>query len=364
LKFRCERDTLLETLAVAGRAVSGSKAVAGLSPLRMTVAGDSLEVTGSDHDLTIVARTEVKGEVDGQVVAPARLLADIVRALDPGAVSVATEAETLRVVSGRTRFSLLTSQETSIPGLQAPSAERVVVEAASLLEALRQVTRAASDQEERPILTGVLFSAEADGLRLVATDSYRLAVRHVSDIGLLEQGQRVLIPSRALSELSRLLGGAREVSLGLGSHFVTFDVGSVTLVSRLIEGEFPNYKALIPTGYPNRLVVPKEAFLDAIRRVKLMVREPNTPVRVALRETAIELSVITTDLGEASEELDAKYEGAEMTVAFNPTYLSEGVDAVVGEDVQIETLDPLKPAVIRPATGEEFLYLIMPIRVS
>src|SRR5262249_34131388 len=209
-------------------------------------------------------------------------------------------------------------------------------------EALRQVTRAASGEDSRPILTGVLMAAEGQGLRLVATDSYRLAVRDLRGAGVLSEDQRVLVPSRALKQLMRLLGSAGGgVALRLGAHDATFEVGDVTLTTRLIEGEFPNYKALIPTGYPNRLIVGREALLDAVRRVKLLARDATTPVRIALRPTGIELTVITTDWGTATEDVDAKYEGAEMTVAFNPNYLIEGVEAIAGDEVALDTLDAL-----------------------
>jgi DNA polymerase III subunit beta len=136
------------------------------------------------------------------------------------------------------------------------------------------------------------------------------------------------------------------------------------LTTRLIEGEFPNYRNLIPSSYPNRLIVGRESLLDAVRRVKLLARDATTPVRIALRPTGIELTVITTDWGTATEDVDAKYEGAEMTVAFNPSYLIDGVEAITGDDVALDTLDALKPATLRPTDSDEYLYLLMPVRVS
>jgi DNA polymerase-3 subunit beta len=199
----------------------------------------------------------------------------------------------------------------------------------------------------------------------VATDSYRLAVRDLPGASVLSEGQRVLVPSRALSELQRLLGSATaDVVLRLGQHDATFSVGHVELTTRLIEGEFPNYRQLIPADYPNRLVVAKDALLDAVRRVKLLARDPTTPVRMALRADGIELTVITTDLGQATEDVDAKYEGAEMVVGFNPAYLIDGVEAVASDEIQLDTLDALKPATIRPTDSDDYLYLLMPVRVS
>ena len=154
------------------------------------------------------------------------------------------------------------------------------------------------------------------------------------------------------------------MTLRLGPHDATFTVGSVALTTRLIEGEFPNYRQLIPTSYPNRLIVGREPLLDAVRRVKLLARDATTPVRIALRPNGIELTVITTDWGTATEDVDAKYEGAEMTVAFNPNYLIEGVEAITGDEVTLDTLDALKPATLRPTEGDDYLYLLMPVRVS
>jgi DNA polymerase-3 subunit beta len=333
--------------------------------VRISVDGDQLQVTGTDLDLTITVQSVVAGAEDGVAVGPGRLVTDIVRALEPGAVGVEAGEDELRISSGRSHFAVRTHPAEDFPRLPAPSGDSVGLPAAGFADALRQVTRAASGEDSRPILTGVLITAEDDGLRLVATDSYRLAVRDLREAGLGEPGKKVLVPSRALNELMRLLGSASgEVSLRLGAHDATFEVGDVTLTTRLIEGEFPNYKALIPSGYPNRLIVGREALLDAVRRVKLLARDATTPVRIALHETGIELTVITADWGTANEDVDAKYEGSEMTVAFNPNYLIEGVEAITGDEVMLDTLDALKPATLRPTEGDEYLYLLMPVRVS
>ena len=174
----------------------------------------------------------------------------------------------------------------------------------------------------------------------------------------------MLVPSRALAELQRLLTSASgDVRLRLGEHDATFELGSVRLTTRLIEGEFPNYRQLIPSSYPNRLIVGKEPLLDAVRRVKLLVRDTTTPVRMAMKADGIELTVVTQEVGQATEDVDAKYEGVEMTVAFNPAYLIDGVEAVVGDEVLLETVDALKPATVRATDGSDYLYLLMPVRV-
>ncbi len=410
MKFRCERDVLLDALTTAGRAIaSRGGALPVLSGVRLEAVGDELRVVGTDLDLTIQVTTRVSVTTPGVVVAPGRLVTDIVRALDPGAVTVESDNDDdeLRISAGRSNFTVRTHPAGDFPRLPPISGDAVRLPATGLIEALRQVVRAASSEDSRPILTGVLMAAEQGGLRLVATDSYRLAVRDLPGVGVLREDQHVLVPSRALAELQRLLSAAAKVSsppppaaadaasaasasdegagegeaaepgahspppadglaaiLRLGEHDATFEVGTVKLTTRLIEGDFPNYRALIPSNYPNSLIVGREALLDAVRRVKLMVRDPTTPVRIAMRSDGIELTVITQDWGQATEEVDAKYEGAEMVVAFNPAYLIEGVEAITSDEVQLETLDALKPATLKPTEGTDYLYLLMPVRVS
>ena len=337
-----------------------------LSGVRMEVLGDRLHLAGSDLDLTIQVDVPVAGGSDGVCVVPARLAADIVRAMDPGAVNIEAGDDEVRITSGRSHFAVRMLPVAEFPRLPAetPAGEGVTLDAAELAEALRQVVRAASSDDARPILTGVLMTAEESSLRLVATDSYRLAVRDLAGNTVLREGQKVLVPSKALAELQRLLTGAGQVTLHLGEHDAGFQVGDVRLTTRLIEGEFPNYRQLIPANHPNRLVVGKEPLLDAVRRVKLLVRDATTPVRIALRPDGIELTVITQEVGQATEDIDAKYEGTEITVAFNPAYLIDGVEAINGDEILLETIDALRPAVIRPTEGNEYLYLLMPVRVS
>ncbi len=370
MKFTCERDTLLEALSTAGRAVTGrGGSLPVLSGVRLETRGDGLYVAGSDLDLTIRAKSRVQGSGDGVCVIPARTVTDITRALDPGAVTVESDDDEAHLTSGRYQSSLRLLPAADFPRIPTlvdgdGDGHVVKLEVADLAEALRQVVRAASADDARPILTGVLMAAEADGLRLVATDSYRLAVRDLPGKSVLGEDQQVLVPSKALAELQRLLSNVSEVQLLLGEHDVTFDVGDVRLTTRLIEGDFPNYRQLIPASYPNRLVLEKEGVLNALRRVRLLARDTTTPVRVALRPDMAELTVVTSELGQAAEDVDAKYEGSEMTVAFNPSYLVEGIEAISGEEVSIETIDALRPAIIRGTGSEEFLYLLMPVRVS
>jgi DNA polymerase-3 subunit beta len=364
VKFRCERDVLVEALGTATRAVaSRGGALPVLSGVKAELTGDRLVLTGSDLDLTIQVSVTVAGQQDGVAVLPARLAADIVRALEPGAVHVDAEADEARISSGRSQFAVRLLPAEDFPRLPDAPGDEVTLDAAALAEALRQVVRAASHDDARPILTGVLMAAEGDGLRLVATDSYRLAVRDLRGTTVLREGQTVLVPSKALGELTRVLSGADTVLLRLAERDATFEVGDTKLTTRLIEGEFPNYRQLIPSAHPNVLTVGREPLLDALRRVKLLAREA-TPVRIALKSDGIELTAITQDVGQAHEDIDAKYDGSEMVIAFNPEYLADGVEAVEGDEVTLETVDALKPAVVRSVESQDYLYLLMPVRVS
>ncbi len=245
---------------------------------------------------------------------------------------------------------------------------------------------AAPPPPPRPILTGVLLVAEGSGLRLVATDSYRLGVRdlpgesvlaaHLS--GAAAEGRHVLVPAKALGELQRLLGSGgaaapgsaapgteNQVELSFSDRDACFDTGRARVSTRLIEGQFPNYQQLIPSGYPNRLVVPREAFMEAVKRVRLIGRDrDNAPIRLMMSAAGLELQTIVHDVGQATETLDAKYEGTETTIAFNPEFLLDGLGAISADEVSVETLDTSKPAIVRSAEGGDFLYLLMPVRVS
>jgi len=353
----------VEALGAVGRAVSARSSTPALSGVHAVLDGDRLTLTGTDLDLTISAAVQVNGEVNGHAVLPAKLMTDIVRSVEQGAVAIETSDDQAHVSAGRSQFTVNLYPAEEFPQLPEPTGEPVSIASAQLLDGLHQVVPAASSDDSRPILTGVLVAAEADGLRLVATDSYRLAVRDLPGTSVLGEGQHVLIPSRALNELARVLSSSDQVDLILGERDARFTVGSTTLTTRLIEGEFPNYRGLIPSSQPNRLLVSRSALIDAVRRVRLLAREA-TPVRLTLASGSLELLATTQDVGQASESVDAKYDGAELTVAFNPEYLLDGLEVTPGDEVSLETVDALKPALLRSTESSEFLYLLMPVRVS
>lgn len=364
MKLRCERDVLAEALAAAGRAVANRGSLKVLEGVRLELAGDRLTVTGTDLDqLTVTVDVTVAGLADGVAVIPSRLLNDIVKALEPGAVELETQETEARIASGRSEFSLKVFPADEFPRISEVDGAEVRVDGEALISALRQVLPAASGDDNRPILTGVLLAAEETGLRLVATDSYRLAVRDLPGVSVLSSGRQVLVPSRALSELTRTLGSGKEITLKLGERDASFSADGVVLTTRLIEGDYPRYQALIPQNQPNLLTVEREALIESLRRVKLLARDA-TPVRLDMSADGLQLKATTQDVGEGSESLDASYSGEDLTVAFNPDYLLAGAEAAEGDEITLATVDSLKPAVVRSTTSSDYLYLLMPVRVQ
>ncbi len=363
MKFRCERDVLVEAFSAAARAVATRAALPVLSGVRVGVDGANLTLAGSDLDLTIESSATTLGERDGSAVLPAKLVADILRALEPGAVTITVDGESAEIRGGRSVFSVRTLPVAEFPRLGGAQPGGVTIASSALADAIRQVVPSASTDDSRPILTGVLLTAEAGGLRLVATDSYRLAVRDLPGTTVLQEGQSVLVPSRALAEVARALGSGSEVTLHLGDREATFAVGGVRITTRLIEGQYPPYRNLIPAQLPNTLTVSRALLLDALRRVRLLAKDA-TPVRLKLSGEGLELIAITQDIGQANEDVEATYAGTELTVAFNPEFLMRGVESAESEMITLQTTDHQKPAVIRPVGNSEYLYLLMPVRVS
>jgi DNA polymerase-3 subunit beta len=236
-----------------------------------------------------------------------------------------------------------------------------VAEAPRFAEAVGQVARAASRDEARPVLTGILLEVSREGVTLVATDSYRLAVR---DLVATSAGEaRAIVPERALSEAGRAAQAIEkgEVEVFVDESQVSFQVGPLMLTSRLIEGEFPNYRQLLPEQYDSRLTVSRQQLIDAVRRVGLLARD-TSPVRLEFNALGVKLSSSSPDLGQAVEAVEARYEGEDITAAFNPNYLADGLAAASGESVRLEVRDGLKPGIVR-GESDEFTYLVMPVRL-
>jgi DNA polymerase III subunit beta len=374
MKFRCERDDLLEAVQFASRAVSNRATLPVLSGLRIE-ARESGDVVVGATDLELTMQTVFQAGVDepGRSIVPGRLFGEMARSLGPGSVSLAAGEGEVEIGSGRGQFRVKTLAADDYPALPVDDLDaegvEVEIDGSILSTALSQVVRAASGDESRQILTGVLWEIEAGHLTLAATDSYRLAVRSLDVSGGPAESRKVILPARALGELARALqGGGRVVALARENlmSFVIEAGGegprSSVIGSRFIEGEFPNYRQLLPDGYPNVLNVDREGLLDVTRRVGLLAQN-NLPVKLRL-DAELEISAHTPDVGEGQEVLDAEYRGEPLVIAFNPQFLNDGVAVIASDKIVLQALDGLKPAILQGEGDDGFTYLLMPVRLS
>jgi DNA polymerase-3 subunit beta len=360
MKLVCEREELSRGLQSVLRSVGVRAGIPALSGVLIELTDTDLSLTTTDLELTTRIKLSLTGEA-GKVLVPARLLAEIVRGLSSDEVEFVTENGTVRVAGGRTRYEIRSLPPEDFPRVDAVSDTRTLaLEGDVLSRALGQVVPAASRDETRPVLTGVLLEGEGDELRVVATDSYRLAVRTLGAEDV--DGVRVLVPARAVSEVARLAAG-NQVRIEVSSSQIGFHVRDALIQSRLIEGEFPAYRQLLPEDLPNTLRLEKGPFLEALKRVAVLAQDA-TPVFIELGAERIRISCHAQGLGEAAEDVDGVYSGDEMRAAFNATYLETGVAATDSDEVVLALSDPQRPALIHAPDDRQFLYLLMPIRVN
>ncbi|MBA3433260.1 MAG: DNA polymerase III subunit beta [Actinobacteria bacterium] len=362
LRATCARDELAGALGIVARGLSSRGAVQVLSGILLRA--DEGKLTLSSTDMEISLRASIGGEVsgDGAVAVPGRLLTDLARLLPEDSVVLKHEEGEgfLEVTSGNHSSRLNVYSAEDFPRLPPTDVELHAIAAPALLATIEKVARAASRDESRPVLTGILVRFEGDRLIMAATDSYRLAVKETE---LASDGTELdaIIPARALQELARLAAGAADVRLGVHENHVIFNSGDVWLTSRRIDGQFPNYKQLLPETFDAEVTTPRAPLLDVIRRAGVLAQR-NAPLRLRFAEGELTVSAQTQDVGEAHESLPIDYDGDPLEIGFNPDFLRDGLEAVGTETVQIRLINPLRPAVIS-APDESFWYLIMPIRL-
>ncbi len=360
MRIRAQRDDLADVLARANRAVGARTALPVLQGLLCEVAGSTLKVTGTDLDITIRTSTEVEVLEEGRAVIPGRLLSEAVRKMPAGSVTVGVSDSDIEIQGNGPRFNLRPLTVDDFPLQEDVVSDGVEVDGEEFAEAISQVTVAASGDGARPILTGVLFESSDAGLRMVATDSYRLAMKDWKGVGLEGTG---LVPARGLRELPRAIG-ATKVTAQLRDREAVFSSDKGMIRLRLIDGSFPKYQSLLPDTYPNQVILEKEVLLDALGRVTL-VAEDHIPVRLSLTDGGVEVAVTRQDVGGETEHLPGEFSGDEeqVSIAFNPRYLQDGVTAIPGDKVRIRVIDAFKPSVIDSGADDDFLYLLMPVRV-
>jgi DNA polymerase-3 subunit beta len=362
MKFRCDRDALSDALQIVQRGVSARPGIPALTGVLLEAAeGGTLTLTTTDLEVSAQLTIEVQSQEPGSALAPARLLGDVVKSLSEAPVEFEADQNQAKIRCSAYEGTLRLLPTEDFPALQQPSGVSLTVEAPRFSEAVSQVGRAASKDEARPVLTGVLVEINREGVTLAATDSYRLAVREITATASGEA--KAIVPERALIEAGRAASADEkgEVAIIVDDSQVSFTIGQLRLTSRLIEGEFPNYRQLLPEGYENRLTMPRQALIEAVHRVGLLARD-NAPLRLEFNALGVRLTSSSPDLGQAVEAVEATYEGEDLTAAFNPNYLADGLTAAVGDTVRLEVRDGLKPGVVK-GENDDYTYLVMPVRL-
>jgi DNA polymerase-3 subunit beta len=367
MKVRTEKVHLVEALAIAGKAVSTRSSLQVLSGVLLQAGDEGLDLSATDMEISI--KTPFEGQVDepGSVVLPARILTDIAKNLPAGEVVIEQRAgeSQVEVRAGESLFSLHSQPAGDFPRFPVfPVENGFTVAKTAFLETVDRVAPSASRDETRPVLTGVLIHVTKSTVRMVATDSYRLSVKETPLEASVADRVEAIIPARSLTELSRIGGPAAVETLTVvpGENQVLFDIGGIWLISRLIDGQFPNYRQLLPESFDYEVEVDRGEFLDVVRRIGLMAQR-SAPIRLRFADNTLTVSAESQDVGRARESLPIKYQGDDLEIGFNPEFLEAGGMAVTSPTVHLKFISPLRPGLI---TGDQddFLYLIMPIRLS
>src|ERR671922_551399 len=359
LKICLPREELTRQLAIVSRAASTRTTVQVLAGVLLRAGADRLELAATDMEISLRSSLEADVESEGAVVVPSKLLTDLVRLLPADEVSIEQRSGegVVEIVSGSASYRLNTYNAEDFPRLpEAAGTELTAVDADALVETAARVSRASSRDESRPVLTGILVRFEGEQLVMAATDSYRLAVKE-TPLSASGPDLEAIIPARALQELVRIAGGSDDVGLGVHENHIIFSAGDVWLTSRRIDGQFPNYKQLLPESFEIEIATPRVALLEVVRRAGLMAQR-NAPLRLRFAEGELTISAQTQDVGEAVESVPIDYSGEELEIGFNPEFLRDGLEAVTGDTVRLKLINRLRPGLVA-APEESFWYLIM-----
>jgi DNA polymerase III subunit beta len=368
VKISLARDVLFSQLQTVSRVASTRSAIQALSGVQLSAQSSGCELRATDMDVGLRVPLEAEVVREGTVVLPARLMLDVVRSLPAEQVSVELRAaeQDVEVVAGNATFHIRTLRSEDFPPFPEPDPDSSVeLPAEAFVSTATKVAGSASRDETRPVLTGILVSASDRELRMVATDSYRLSVKETTLESPLSSAFEVNVPARALQELARLVGGDAEQSLSVSvrSNQVLFTLGRVVLSSRLIDGQFPNYRQLLPETFEHELRIAAPELTDVVRRMSLLAQK-NAPLRLAFTQGELTVSAQTPDVGEARESLPVAFSGEDLEIGFNPEFLRAGLEAIDEGDVVLKLISPLRPGLIESGDESRFRYLIMPIRLN
>ncbi|MEU3352096.1 DNA polymerase III subunit beta [Streptomyces sp. NPDC037389] len=375
MKIRVERDVLAEAVAWAARSLPARPPVPVLAGLLLKAEDGSLSLSGFDYEVSARVSVEADVEEDGTVLVSGRLLADICRALPNRPVEISTDGVRVTVVCGSSRFTLHTLPVEEYPALPQMPTATGTVPGEVFASAAAQVAIAAGRDDTLPVLTGVRIEIEGDTVTLASTDRYRFAVREfmwkpaTPDISAV-----ALVPAKTLLDTAKSLSGGDTVSIalsgsGAGEGLIGFEGAGRRTTTRLLEGDLPKYRTLFPTEFNSVAVIETAPFVEAVKRVAL-VAERNTPVRLSFEQGVLILEAGSSDDAQAVERVDAHLEGDDISIAFNPGFLLEGLSAIDSPVAQLSFTTSTKPALLsgKPAMDAEaddaYKYLIMPVRLS
>jgi len=363
LRISCSKDELVQALGVVSRAVSTRTSVQILSGILLEATNGELKVAATDMELSLRATLPARVEGDGAIVLPGKTLADIARLLPADDVEIEHKpAESVaHLTCGSASYTLHTFNPEDFPRL--PELEAVStfsVEREALLETITRVARAASRDESRPVLTGILVQFAGDKLVMAATDSYRLAVKETTLSGSAPDLEAI-VPGRALQELARIATSGDEVEVGVQENQVVFSTNGVWLTTRRIDGQFPNYRQLLPETFEHELTMPRTELLEVVRRASVMIQRA-TPLQLRFAEGELTVVARTHEVGESKESMPAAYTGDPLEIGFNAEFLRDGLELLESDDVRLKLISPLRPVVLH-GEGDDFTYLVMPIRL-
>ncbi|MGH2843291.1 MAG: DNA polymerase III subunit beta [Solirubrobacteraceae bacterium] len=368
MKISLDRETLLSQLQSVTRVASTRSAIHALSGVQMLVAGQACELRATDTDISLRVPLEANVERDGVVVLPARLFLDVIRSLPATSVSLELRSneQDVEVISGNATFHIRTLRAEDFPPFPEPDpTTAILLPAAAFVETALKVSGSASRDETRPVLTGIHVAASGSSLRMVATDSYRLSVKETTLESTLPSGFDLNIPARALQELARLAAHeeGQQLRISVRQNQVVFTLGQTVLSSRLIDGQFPNDRQLIPETFEHELRVSGPELRDVVRRISLLAQK-TAPIRLSFTPGELTVSAQTPDIGEAREAIPVAFQGEPMDIGFNPEFLREGLEALEEGDAVVKLISPLRPGLLESGDGSGFVYLIMPIRLN
>jgi DNA polymerase III subunit beta len=369
----CNTEMFGRKLALVSRGVSARSTIQLLGGILLEAEDDSVRLSATDMELSIQTTSPAEVEEGGRVVIPARIFNDVVRSLPGGELSLAHDRSegVVRLSARENEYRIRAYAAEDFPQLpRFDEAAAFKMSGEALVETVEKVSRSYSRDETRPVLTGILISFEESRVRMVTTDSYRLSIKETELATTFDGSKEAIIPARAMQEVSRIFSSSEEeqVEVILSQNQALFRIGDVLFGTRLIEGNFPEYKRLLPNAFEREISVRREDLIDTLRRVNLFAQRqtPPVPVSMAFSEGAVEVMVRNGEVGEARERLPATSED-DFHISFNPSYLLDGVSAIDSERVLFKLNESLKPGLIVPENGEDgeepdFLYLIMPMR--